>query len=85
MGRKGLVFAQEIRNPALPGSDFLGTCLRAGEFFRRHGTEPAFHGAYVFGRVFQGLGVSSLYLLFIHDYPSISARLKNFIFLFWIL
>lgn len=85
MGRKGLVFAQEIRNPALPGADFLRTCLRAGEFFRRHGAEPEFYGAYVFGRTFQGLGVSSSYLLFIHDAPSISAGIKKLYFPVWIL
>jgi hypothetical protein len=69
MGQRGLVFAQEICYPALPGFDFLGTCLRTGEFFHRHGTKPVLHGTYVFSRIIQGLGMSSSYLLFFHDIP----------------
>jgi hypothetical protein len=64
-----LLLALKIGNPALPGPDFHGTCVRAGEFLHRHGTHPAFHGADVFGRIFQGLGVSSFCTLWGHAGP----------------
>jgi hypothetical protein len=36
--------------------------VRAGKFFHRHGIHPAFHGADVFCRLFQGLAASCLVL-----------------------